>query len=287
MGYQATNDEYFDKVINYKLYKHSIFEKNAKWNQSIAVDYFNADLKNYRFQRTLKASLPFCVPLVVGTAMVAIGGVNSILDPKAFEFFKQGVDLINNTSISLIVPGTVAAISLGVTIYDKILKAKEKRKKQAESIQALIEDLKSGKSDDSVVDASWFYRKSDLSKNSKKINMQLLLALANYREAILEKRNGNNAIDMDKEEEKMIRCFETILQKKGCSSDLKESKYLRSRIDNFYAKKQSDRDSEESQKTANSARVARIVRRDGNILYLNQPSGPKVEPANETYYYTR
>ena len=222
--YQETNEAYIDDKISWKLNKDLLYGNHQKWENSKIADSLTADWGSYRFRRTAYASLAFTLPLVVGAVMTVAGGINSVGDAQAVEFCMNGMKMMQFGAFCLPVPIGVGTVSLGLKVYDRILKAKKERQKQAESIFALLDDLRSNSIDPSIAEASWIYRNCDLSRNSKKVNLQLLIALANYREAYLKNE------DVDIAEKDMIDCFKSMMEQKGCSDELRNSAYLKSRI---------------------------------------------------------
>ena len=198
-----------------------------------------------RNDRMIAGSLtvPF-LPVAIGLGEIAIGMVALIpsatqpIPGEAVSFFESarafsvnilgsGFNTMEKAVPLLILPATVTAISVAVSIYRSLKNRKENKLNYMGSLINFMDDVLAKKEDPTLDFTYTFLGKVDLSQNSQDVNLGIVYYLAYYRKMLEQHELGNvSDVDLDMAYDSMIEYFAELKNYPGASQKYKNSRYL-------------------------------------------------------------
>ena len=234
----------YDKLYN-KLPKKELTDNQQKVLDSMT-------LGNPKNDKVIEASLVVpLVPTTIGLGEALVGLVSLIPSAvqtptqEAVSFFDSaktfgmnafngGVDKIAGNVPLFILPASVAAISLSVRIYRKLVTKKVEKMNFTGATVKLIDDLLDKKDDPTLQFASTFIKRVDLTGNDPKINLYILKYMTYYRYMLqqqelgkVEEEDVKNAYDL------LISCLKQAKSSPNVSQQYKNNRYLNLLISNY------------------------------------------------------
>lgn len=227
----------YDKLLK-KLSKTNIPEDKEKIADALTL----GNDKNDRviFGSLVASGLPVAYGL--GKALVGLVSlVPSLSQPpseEAVQFFQEAKDFSQNMLNSggetiqkglplLLIPVGVTAVSISVKLYRNMIEKRENEAKYDNAIVNMIDDILDNKDDPNLEFAKKFFKRVDLSKNSKEANINILKYLAYYRYMLEQKASFKIDQDaVDEVYEQMVTYFKNLTETDKVSEEFKKSRFL-------------------------------------------------------------